>query len=174
MKFGLLSLAAPGEDDAAASAHQQSGADFLAGAGHAVVLAEKTASSGVAASDEAARLARADCDGIALCLFTSIGAVALEAVPGMVVQAALHAACPVLLLGDDLPALLAASGALEEIGITPGRAFGSPHDPATLARIQTWAALHEPAERRRGQDAAGKLFGARYALFGEGGAPSRA
>jgi len=166
MKLGLLPFAA-----GVTPASQQLLADILEAASHAIVLAEKPASSNVAASDEAARLARADCDGVALCLFTGQGAGALEAVPGRVVQAALHAACPVLLLGDDLPALLAASGALEEIGVTAGRAFGSPHDPATAARIQTWAALHDPTERRRGQDAAGKLFGTRYALLGDPSLP---
>ncbi len=157
MRLGLLSFA-----DALASPRRL--ADALESAGHYVVLAEKPAASGVAAAEEAARLARADCDGA---IFLFDGTAALETVPGLVVQAALHAACPVLLAGDDLPALLAASGALEEIGLTPGRAFGPPDDATTLARLQAWAHLHDPAERRRGQDAAGKLFGSRYALFGD-------
>lgn len=159
MKLGLLSFATPQEPRLAR---------VLEAAGHTIVPAEAAAVSGVSTAEEAARMARADCDGVVLCFFADDEtAAALETVPGLVVQAALHAACPVLLAGDDLPVLLAVSGALAEIGVTPGQAFGAPGDPATLARIQAWAGLHDPAERRRGQDAAGKLFGSRYAILGD-------
>jgi len=167
MKLGLLSLVSTEESEATVAGSRQRLADSLEAAGHYVVPAEKPAAHGVAASDEAARFARADCDGVVLCFFAGGGAAALESAPGMAVQAALHAACPVLLSGDDLPILLAASGALQEIGVLAGRAFGAPDEPATVARVQAWAALHDPAERRRGQDAAGKLFGSRYAVLGD-------
>jgi hypothetical protein len=168
MKLGLLSLVSTEESGAAVAGSRQRLAAALEAAGHFIVPAEKPAAHGVAASDEAARFARADCDGMVLCFFSGDGAaVALETVPGMVVQAALHAACPLLLASDDLPVLLAASGALQEIGVSAGRTFGAPDEPGTVARVQAWAALHDPAERRRGQDAAGKLFGSRYAVLGD-------
>lgn len=172
MKLGLLCFCALGSDDAAMALalrrRQAAVADRLNQGNHVVVPAESPAATGPAAASEAARLVRADCDGIVLCLFAGEGAAPPGIVPDLAASVALRAGgVPVLLLGDDLPGLLSAAGALAAIGITAGRAFGVVEDEALWTRVQFWADLHAPDARKRGQDAAGQLFGRRYAYLGD-------
>jgi hypothetical protein len=173
MKLGLLVIA-PDENNPALG-REDGGpatalADFLEADGHRTVPAERIAASSVAAANEATRLARADVDGLVLCLVGPTNtrgmiAAASDALMGRaVVEAAVRGGVPVLLWAEretDLPLLLSAAGALAEFGVPCGRALGGLSNQSVQAAVRNWLALHAPDERRCGEEAARKLYGQR-------------
>jgi hypothetical protein len=117
-----------------------------------VVAADKLALSRLAAHEEAQRLSRADCDGVALL-------VGPETAAAWVAEAALHLHHPLLLTGLTSPAWWQAAGALAEIGV--------PFDRLPLVdaeRIAAWLQRIEKRQRQKGIEAAHKIYGKRLSL----------
>lgn len=160
MRIGILPVVAAGNEAREAGGRFVDAlAEWLRGRQHDVILPEDPPASGIRVMDEAERFARADCDGVLL-------PVSPGPVIDQVVQAALLVNCPVLLVGDDLPAVVDAAGALTEVGIPFDRVLSSGGEDATRARIADWLDQHKPDTRRRGEEAAQRLHGARYGAFG--------
>jgi L-fucose isomerase-like protein len=121
-----------------------------------VVTGEEAISSRSIAKREAARLSRADCDGIVFFVGAGVN-------PAFVMEAALHVAgIPLLLMGAFSPAFFDALGALSEIGVTADRHLHDEKDNSTLLR---WLISNRKDARRPGLEAARKLYGQRFALF---------
>ncbi len=160
MKLGIITFLDAGATREDAARLQERIAAWLQSQGHNVVVADALVSSGAAAAAEAERITNADCEGV---LFhPGAGAVA-----GHVLPAALRVNSPILLAGNDAPAFFTAAGALLEVGIPFGRAPGDVDDPRTQELIGRWVVEHSPTERQKGEDAAQKLYGMRFALFGD-------
>jgi hypothetical protein len=141
VRIGFLSFGGGGADTALVEALRARDID--------VVVADESAVSGVIAVREAARLSRADCDGVAF--FVEPGAVA-----DYVAQAALHIGCPVLLVGPFASVFFDAIGALAEIGVPFDRDLLAYND---IDRITVWLTANRKTERQRGIEAAQKLYG---------------
>jgi L-fucose isomerase len=83
--------------------------------------------------------------------------------PHLSVIASLYAPGPYLIYGQINPkypgmvGMLAAAGALEQIGIFPERVWGEPEDPEVMKRLLKFV---------RGASAAHRLKGERYGMFG--------
>ncbi len=83
--------------------------------------------------------------------------------PHLSVIASLYAPGPYLLYGQINPAypgmvgLLAAAGALEQIGIVPERVWGEPEDPEVIEKVMKFV---------RAASAVNRLVGERYGMFG--------
>ncbi len=83
--------------------------------------------------------------------------------PHLTVMASLYAPGPYLAYGQINPAypgmvgLLAAAGALEQVGITPERVWGNPEDPDVIEKVMHFV---------RAASAAARLKGERYGMFG--------
>lgn len=121
-----------------------------------VISAEQPVTTLVLAGEEAARIARADCDGVALLLGPDMDA-------SQVGKAALHLPSPLLLTGPVSAAFGAAAGVLAEIGVSFDRyPWEAPEPP--LAAISAWLTANAKRERQRGIEAALKLHGQRLSL----------
>lgn len=165
MRIGLLSF---GSLDA-----QTPFADALRARDVDVVTTEDAVTSFAIASDEAARIARADCDGVVLLVSDAT-------VPAHVGQAGLLLGCPLLLAGPFGATFLDAAGALAEVGISFNRrntqtgilvdrvrSFASLEEAQVDENAQwffDWAQTNNKQERQRGYEAARKLYGQRFAL----------
>ena len=123
-----------------------------------VVSADEAATTGAIAAREAARLQRADGDGVALF-------VGEDATPAHFAQAALHFGCPILLLGAFTSAFFDAAAALAEIGV-PFDRFTLTADAAE--RVFGWLAENKKTARQPGIETAQKLYGQTMALGGDG------
>ncbi len=83
--------------------------------------------------------------------------------PHLSIIASLYAPGPYLLYGEINPAypgmvgLLAAAGALEQVGIVPERVWGEPEDPKVIEKVMKFV---------RAASAVNKLIGERYGMFG--------
>jgi L-fucose isomerase-like protein len=156
MRIGIMCFA----DTATAAAGDAAArvGSWLKQADHDVVPAETGVASGVAAAEEAARIARADCDAVILCLRPG-------AAPSPVTEASLRLNCPILLLGapEDAGTFFEAAGTLAGIGVPFGRVLGAADDPAVQEPLRRWLRDHAPAARQRGEEAAQRLYGRRYA-----------
>ena len=128
---------------------------------HDLITADEPVSSPRRARQEAERIARADCEAVILLLGAG-------AAPALATEAALFVNCPLLLCGEGtaLPALLDASGALDEIGIAHERVIGPVSVPEIQEQIARWLRENGRAVRQRGEDAAQKLYGTRFAVYG--------
>jgi L-fucose isomerase len=121
----------------------------LADLGHELVLGELVHSNQTA-RDQAERLARA---GVEATIFHY----AVWAFPQFSVVASRFPLGPLLLLGQINPAkpgmvaVLAAAGALEQLGLLPTRVFGQISEPAVLARVDAWARAAHASRALRGQ-----------------------
>ena len=83
--------------------------------------------------------------------------------PHLSIIASLYAPRPYLLYGQINPAypgmvgLLAAAGALEQVGIVPERVWGEPEDPKVIEKVMKFV---------RAASAVNRLIGERYGMFG--------
>lgn len=117
-----------------------------------IILPDKPILSRAVVHEAAQRIARADCDGVALL----IGA---ETDVSWVAEAALHLPGPLLLTGPASSTWWQAAGVLAEIGATFDRL------PLVDAeRITSWLHRVEKRQRQAGIEAAHKLYGKRFSL----------
>ena len=83
--------------------------------------------------------------------------------PHLTVMASLYAPGPYMVYGQINPqypgmvGLLAAAGALEQVGIFPERVFGNPEEPEVMKKVMAFV---------RGASASSRLRGERYGMFG--------
>lgn len=135
-----------------------------------VVSADEAATTGAVSlsviAREAARLQRADCDGVVLLVNEIVGE---DATPAYFAQAALHFGCPILLLGAFTPAFFEAAAALAEIGVPFDRFVLTAESLVEGAdRIFAWLTENKKTARQPGIEAAQKLYGQTLALGGDG------
>jgi hypothetical protein len=123
-----------------------------------VVQTEEPLTTLGAVRREAARLHRADCDGIAF--------IAGEQAPVQFFgQAIVHIGCPVLLIGAFASEFFDASAALSEIGAAFDRFTGTVDADE---RIFAWLTQNKKTERQPGIEAAQKLYGQFMTVGGDG------
>ncbi len=137
-------------------AFQERLARALARSGHEAVPAKEIVWSNELAKQEGERLAREGVEG-------TIFNYAVWAFPQFTVMASRFAPGPYLLFGQVNPskpgmvAVLAAAGALDQIGVSYTRVFGDIDDRGVAGRVDAWAHAAHAAHRLRGET---------YGLFG--------
>lgn len=166
MRIGLLTFVAPqnAESPATSLSSERHIAEFLRQRDTDVVTAESPAVSGVtAAAKEAQRLHRADCDGVVFLAEAGTQA-------AVVAQAALFVPGPLLLCGVPGPSFFDAAGALEEVGVAFDRLTRRLSEEESAGdlpeRVERWLRQNAKPERQKGAEAAQKLYGQRFVIFG--------
>lgn len=123
-----------------------------------VVRGEATVSGLAGAKAEAERVARADCDGVALVIGDDAQAL-------HVAHAAQFLGVTQLLVGRHSDAFFAACGALAEVGIPFDRALFAAGETATTDLWQ-WLQSNRKAARQAGVDVAQKIYGQTLRVVG--------
>lgn len=150
MRLGVLALgsALDEADEGLLEASQHADVDIVSG--------EATGTSSLTASKQGMLVARADCDGVLLLAKEQTAA-------PFAADAARSLNCPILLVGAFDTAFLNAAGSLAEAGLPFDRHVRGGNDgQAVLA----WLSANQKSIRHRGIEAAKKLLGQRFALFG--------
>jgi hypothetical protein len=121
-----------------------------------VVTAESPTLSAQTIAQEAARLHRADCDGMVVFVTDALAY-------SFMTTLTLHITCPLLVASTNLPALCDACGALSALGIPHERLHLRPESNLTEILLQ-WLKANRKTERQPGMEAAAKLYGQRFSL----------